>query len=97
MGWCCGFEIWNGADGFEICGCADLFGCVLFLFFIFFKVALVDVGLFRWWLASVVAVGGHCCGSGGCAIVVVDGDDRKADLSGCVFLYFIFLNLRWRW
>ena len=30
LGWCCGFEIWNGADGFEICGCADLFGCGFF-------------------------------------------------------------------
>ena len=42
LGWCCGFEIWDGADGFEICGCADLSGCfvlfcfVLFYLFIFF-------------------------------------------------------------
>ena len=28
-------------------------------------------------MVSVVAVGGHCCGSGGCAVVVVDGDDRE--------------------
>ena len=42
----------------------------------YFKVALVDVGLCRWWLVGVVAVGGHCCSNGGCAIVV-DGDDRE--------------------
>ena len=23
LGWCCGFEIWDGAYGFEICGCVD--------------------------------------------------------------------------
>ena len=54
---------------------------VVFLF-IYFKVALVDVGLCRWWLAGIVVVGGRCYGSGGCAVVVVDGDDREADLSG---------------
>ena len=43
----------------------------------FFKVALVDVGLCRWWLVGVVAVGGRCCGSGGCAIIVVDGDYKE--------------------
>ena len=39
---------------------ADLSGCVCVFFF---KVALVDVGLCRWWLVSVVAavvVGGYC-------------------------------------
>ena len=50
--------------------------CVCVCFF-FFKVALVDVGLCRWWLVGVVAVGGRCCGSGGCAIVVVDGDYKE--------------------
>ena len=78
LGWCCGFEIWDGADGFEICGCVDLSGCVCVCVcvcvFFFFKVPLVDVGLCRWWLVGVVAVGGRCCGSGECAIVVVDGD-----------------------
>ena len=43
LGWCCGFEIWDGADRFEICGYANLSG-----FFFFLKVALVDVGLCRW-------------------------------------------------
>ena len=87
LGWCCGFEIWDGVDGFEICGCVDLFGCGFFFFFFFFnflfyfilfffKVALVDVGLCWWWLVGVVAIGGRCCGNGGCA-VVVDGDDRE--------------------
>ena len=33
LGWCCGFEIWDGANGFEICGCADLSGCGIFFFF----------------------------------------------------------------
>ena len=37
----------------------------------------MDMGLCRWWLANVVAIGGRCYGSGGCAIVVVDGDDRE--------------------
>ena len=46
--------------------------CVCF----FFKVALVDVGLCQWWLVGVIAVGGHCCSNGGCAIVV-DVDDRE--------------------
>ena len=76
LGWCCGFEFWDGADGFEICGCANLFGCVCVCVCFFFKVALVDVGLCQWWLVGVVAVGGHCCSNGGCAIVV-DGDDRE--------------------
>ena len=49
----------------------------LVMLFFFFKVALVDVGLCRWWLVDVVAVGGRCCGSGGCAVVVVDSDDRE--------------------
>ena len=49
----------------------------LFYFIIFFKVALVDVGLCWWWLVGVVAIGGRCCGNGGCAVVVVDGDDRE--------------------
>ena len=75
LGWCCGFKIWDGADGFEICGCADLSGFILFYYF--FKVALVDVGLCWWWLVGVVAIGGRCCGNGGCAVVVVDGDDRE--------------------
>ena len=77
MGWCCGFEIWDGADGFEICGCADLSSCVFSFFLFFLKVALVEVGLCQWWLAGVVAVGSRCCSSGGCAIVVADGDDRE--------------------
>ena len=46
-------------------------------YFIFFKVALVDVGLCRWWLVGVVAVAGRCCDNGGCVIVVVDGNDRE--------------------
>ena len=62
---------------FGICGCADLSVVFLFLFLLF-KVALVDVGLCRWWLVGVIVVGGRCCSSGGCAIVVVDGDNRKA-------------------
>ena len=83
MGWCCGFEIWDGADGFEICGYVDLSGCVcvnvcVFYFIYFFKVALVDVGLCRWWLVGVVVVVGGCCSnSGGCVVVVVDGDNRE--------------------
>ena len=72
LGWCYGFEIWDGVDGFEICGCVDLSGCLLF----FLKVTLVDVGLYRWWLVDVVTIGGHCCDSGGCAIVV-NGDDME--------------------
>ena len=40
LGWCCGFEIWDGADGFEICGCADLSGCVCVFFFL----------RWRWWM-----------------------------------------------
>ena len=44
LGWCRGFEIWDGADRFEICGCADL----SVFFFFFLKVALVDMGLCRW-------------------------------------------------
>ena len=44
LGWCCGFEIWDGADRFEICGCADF----SVFFFFFLKVALVDMGLCRW-------------------------------------------------
>ena len=57
--------------------CRSLWLC---LFFYFFKVALVDVGLCRWWLIGVivtVVVGGCCCGNGGCAVVVVDGDERE--------------------
>ena len=61
LGWCYGFEFWDGADGFEICGCANLFGCVCVCVCFFFKVGLVDVGLCRWWLVGVVAIGGHCC------------------------------------
>ena len=49
----------------------------LWVLIFYFKVALVDVGLCRWWLVGVVAVGGRCCGSGGCAIVVVDGGYRE--------------------
>ena len=45
-------------------------------FFFFVKVTLVDVGLYRWWLVDVVTIGGHCCDSGGCAIVV-NGDDME--------------------
>ena len=40
----------------------------------------MKVGLCRWWLVGVVAavvVSGYCCGNGGCAIVFVDGDERK--------------------
>ena len=37
LGWCCGFEIWDGADRFEICGCADLS-----VFFFFQR--------WRWWM-----------------------------------------------
>ena len=37
LGWCCGFEIWDGADGFEICGCADLS-----VFFFFLR--------WHWWM-----------------------------------------------
>ena len=33
--------------------CADLSGCVLFFYF-FFEVALVDVGLCRWWLSVLL-------------------------------------------
>ena len=44
LGWCCGFEIWDGANGFKICGWADLSG-FFFFFFFSFKVVLVDVGL----------------------------------------------------
>ena len=51
--------------------------CVCVCVFFFFKVPLVDVGLCRWWLVGVVAVGGRCCDSGGCAIVVVDGDYKE--------------------
>ena len=51
---------------------------VVVLFIYLFKVALVDVGLCRWWLVGVVAVGGRRCSSGGCAVVVVvDDDDRE--------------------
>ena len=28
LGWCCGFEIWDGANGFEICGCGQWCGAV---------------------------------------------------------------------
>ena len=28
LGWCCGFEIWDGADGFEIFGCGQWCGAV---------------------------------------------------------------------
>ena len=61
LGWCYGFEIWDGADGFEICGCVDLSGCLLF----FLKVTLVDVGLCRWWISGdgcgfVLVVGLFC-------------------------------------
>ena len=28
LGWCCGFEIWNGADWFKICGCGQWCGAV---------------------------------------------------------------------
>ena len=41
LGWCCGFEFWDGADGFEICGCANLFGCVCVCVF-FLR--------WRWWM-----------------------------------------------
>ena len=39
--------------GFGMWVCADLSGCVLFFFF-FFEVALVDVGLCRWWLSVLL-------------------------------------------
>ena len=43
--------------------CRSLWFSYFFYFFLFFKVALVDVGLCRWWLVSVVAavVVGGCC------------------------------------
>ena len=73
----CGFCFWVCL----IC-CADLSGyvCVCVCVCFFFKVALVDVGLCRWWLVGVVVavvVGGCCCDNGGCAVVVVDGDERE--------------------
>ena len=49
----------------------------LWVLIFYFKVALVDVGLCRWWLAGVIAVASRCCSNGGCAVVVVDGDDRE--------------------
>ena len=55
----------------------NMVGCCGFFFLFIFKVALVDVGLCQWWLAGVVAIGGRCCSNGGCAVVVVDGDDRE--------------------
>ena len=49
LGWCCGFEIWDGADRFEICGCADLS-----FFFFFFKGGVGGYGF-------VPVVNGRCC------------------------------------
>ena len=41
--------------GFGMWVCADLSGCVLFfIFYFFFEVALVDVGLCRWWLSVLL-------------------------------------------
>ena len=70
----------NLSDGWLILGFVVVpISLVVFLFlFLLFKVALVDVGLCRWWLVGCVVVGGRCCGSGGCIVVVVDGDNRKA-------------------
>ena len=68
----------NLSDGWLILGFVVVpISLVVFLFlFLLFKVTLVDVGLCRWWLVGVV-VGGRCCGSGGYAVVIVDGDNRK--------------------
>ena len=75
---CSGLWLANLSDGWLILGLVVVpISLVVFLFlFLLFKVALVDVGLCWWWLVGVV-VGGHYCDSGGCAVVVVDGDNRK--------------------
>ena len=74
-------RFWDGAVDLRfVVMSISLVVCVFFILFIFiyfFKVALVDVGLCQWWLAGVIAVASRCCSNGGCAVVVVDVDDRK--------------------
>ena len=57
LGWCCGFEIWDGADGFEICGCANLSGCVCVCVCFFFFLR------WHWWM--------WVCAGGGWSVLLL--------------------------
>ena len=56
LGCCCGFKIWDGADGFEICGCVDL-SRFIFIFIILFFLR------WRWWI--------WVCAGGGWSVLLL--------------------------